>query len=89
MEEIEVSLANQDRTTLKRAAHSLKNSNDNLAAAAATAAAFHLESNALQGEMLLLQNAWTDLQREVQRLIPVVTALVNDSKKNNVRAVRS
>jgi two-component system sensor histidine kinase/response regulator len=61
-----------DLQALQSVAHSLRGSVGNFAAAAAFAAAQHLEEFALANNLVEVEKACGDLERELARLLPVL-----------------
>jgi len=71
-------LSDLDADAAARAAHSLKGSVGNFGAHAAFDAALAVETAAREGDLAGAQEAFTDLAVEVSRLVPSLTALVED-----------
>jgi PAS domain S-box-containing protein len=74
-QDIRAAVARGDATGLKCAAHSLKGSVDNFAAAAAFTAALRLEMMGRDGKLADAPSALADLERELNRLMPALAAL--------------
>jgi CheY-like chemotaxis protein/HPt (histidine-containing phosphotransfer) domain-containing protein len=72
------SLAAGDSRTLRRLAHTLKNSADNLGASQGVAAAARLESLAAKENLAAAPAAVAELEREMSRLLPAVTRLTKE-----------
>lgn len=72
-------LAAGDCEALQRAAHSLKGSMSNFAAADATQAALRLEMIARGGDLKEAPAAIVTLEREIARLTPVLVRLIQES----------
>jgi HPt (histidine-containing phosphotransfer) domain-containing protein len=68
----------RDATALARGAHTLKGAVSNLAAHAAGAAALCLEQHARTGNLAQASAACASLESEIERLIPVLTALTKE-----------
>jgi signal transduction histidine kinase/DNA-binding NarL/FixJ family response regulator/HPt (histidine-containing phosphotransfer) domain-containing protein len=75
---IRESLAGADCRTLRRLAHTLKNSADNLGAGQGVAAAARLESLAAKENLAEAAAALADLEREMSRLLPAVARLTTE-----------
>jgi two-component system, sensor histidine kinase and response regulator len=78
LQEIRTAVARGDAANLKCAAHNLKGSVDNFAAGAAFAAALRLEMMGRDGKLVEASGALADLERELDRLTPALTALAFD-----------
>lgn len=68
----------RDPRGLERAAHALKGSVSNFAAAPATAAALRLEQMGRQGDLTQASEALAALERELERLKPFLTGLCQE-----------
>jgi HPt (histidine-containing phosphotransfer) domain-containing protein len=68
----------RDATALARGAHTLKGAVGNLAAHAASAAALCLEQLARTDDLSQVAAAYTTLESEIERLIPVLTSLTKE-----------
>ena len=75
MEGIRDSLAAGDSRTLRRLAHTLKNSADNLGAGQGVAAAWRLESLAASENLAEAPAALVVLEAEMGRLLPALSRL--------------
>jgi signal transduction histidine kinase/DNA-binding response OmpR family regulator len=69
------SLAAGDSRTLRRLAHTLKNSADNVGAGQGVAAAWRLESLAARENLAEARTALPELEREMSRLLPALARL--------------
>jgi two-component system sensor histidine kinase/response regulator len=67
-----------DTTALARGAHTLKGALGNLAADAAYTAALCLEQFARTEDLPQLTNAYSALESEIERLVPVLTYLTKE-----------
>ncbi len=79
MAEIRHTIASADVPRLRRAAHTLKGSADCFAATPTVEAALRLELMAREGNLARVEEAWTSLETEVNRLTPVLTAYANEA----------
>jgi signal transduction histidine kinase/DNA-binding NarL/FixJ family response regulator/HPt (histidine-containing phosphotransfer) domain-containing protein len=69
---------NDDWATIRRLAHTLKTSADNVGARAARAAAFRLEKLATEQNSLEAREAFADVDRAVRRLLPALSQFVSE-----------
>jgi len=76
LQEIRQAMAASDGPWLRRAAHTLKGAADSLGAQAVRTAAFRLETMGRDGTRDGLDDACANLQKEIDRLRPVLTARV-------------
>ncbi len=79
MPEIRSAIDRTDAPGLRRGAHTLKGSADCFAAHPVVDAAQRLESMGHAGDWNGVEEAWTVLQREAERLIPALEARVKDT----------
>jgi len=75
---IREAVARGDARLLERAAHTLKGSVGNFGASAAAAAALRLEQMGRQGELAQAGEACTALDREIERLKPILAGLCQE-----------
>ena len=76
--ELREAMSAHDATALARGAHTLKGVLSTLAAHAACTAAFHLEQLARTGDLSQVSTAYASVENELERLIPVLTALTKE-----------
>ena len=72
---IRQAVASRDAALLERAAHTLKGSVGNFAADRAYQAAFRLEKLGRSGELASVEEAFSVLERELERLRPALAGL--------------
>jgi HPt (histidine-containing phosphotransfer) domain-containing protein len=70
--EIDRSLNSEDRRTLRRLAHTLKNAADNVGARPATYAAFRLETLSEEQNLDGARAAFRTLRHEIDRVLPLI-----------------
>ena|SRR3989442_15222261 len=75
LSEIEAAVAGRDPKGLERAAHTLKGSVGNFGADAVFQAAFQLEKLGRAGQLAGVDEAYQNLQTEMERLRPALAAL--------------
>ncbi len=75
---IEQAFDDGDWPTVRRLAHTLKTSADNVGAKAARSAAFRLEQLAAVRDELQARDAFAEVQRAVRRLLPALSQLVSE-----------
>jgi CheY-like chemotaxis protein len=75
MKAVEGAVASGDPARVKAAAHSLKGAVDNFAARDAFEAALRLEMLGRDGNLSGIHEAWSTLQREIERLKPALAGL--------------
>jgi HPt (histidine-containing phosphotransfer) domain-containing protein len=78
MAEIRAAVAQGDAARLRSAAHGLKGSVDNFAAAGAFEAALRLEMLGRSGILADVQEAWQTLEAEIDRLRPALADLARE-----------
>jgi HPt (histidine-containing phosphotransfer) domain-containing protein len=79
MAEIGDAVSQCDAPRLRRAAHTLKGAVGNFGAAAVQHAAQRLESMGQEADLSGSDEAYKSLQAEVERLLPALTALTENS----------
>jgi CheY-like chemotaxis protein len=72
MTRIRAAMAQGEMAELRRAAHTLKSSADVFAAKPVVAAAWRLETMGRDGELTYAEDAWSDLEHAVSRLLPAL-----------------
>jgi len=77
LEEIRDALARRDALAVSRAAHRLKGELGILAARGASEAALRLETTGREGDLTAAAEAFSTLEREIERLEPQLAALAN------------
>lgn len=79
LSEMRQAITSGDAPTLKRAAHSLKGSVGIFGAASAVQAAQQLETMAADGEWAEVEEAYTKLAQEMDRLLPALSSFLNSA----------
>jgi CheY-like chemotaxis protein len=79
--EVQEALASRNARLLRRAAHTVKGTVDSLGAQVAVAPAQLLEMMGKQGTWDGAEDAWAELQRDIDRLLPVLRAFVEQEAR--------
>lgn len=79
MAELCQAIAQRDLTAVARAAHALRGAVGTLGAGDAHAAACALEQAGWRGDLARIPHAYAALEHEMHRLIPVLTALIQEA----------
>jgi CheY-like chemotaxis protein len=78
--EVNESLRNQDAAQLRRAAHCLKGTVGNFTAGGAFTAAWRLEMMGRDGNMAGVEQVWSELRAELERLQPALASLASPAE---------